>query len=259
MLPGTGRVPGYRVPVAFSMSTMVEKVLDKAQYPAEWPYSDEDFARMDETDDAIFYDQSRLVYHIDDYAVSALTNYYEEHLKDGDDVLDICSSWVSHYPKDKKLGKVVGLGMNEYELKQNPQLSDYVVKDLNKDPTFPFDDASFDKVTCVVSIDYLNKPLQVCKEVGRVLRPGGEFIISMSNRCFPTKGIVRAAELLSRTEPNSSSFRFISPRFFSSSTFHNEQRSFPDLAANKRFGARFHSRIFPALFGDVRKADRRRH
>lgn len=182
-----GRVPGFRYPVAFSMSSMVEKVLEKPQWPAEWPYSEQDFMRMDDSDDAIFYEPSRLVYHIDDPCVAALTKYYKQHIRDGEDVLDICSSWVSHYPKDWKGGKVVGLGMNEYELSQNPQLTEYVVQDLNKNPTFPFDDASFDKVTCVVSIDYLTKPLQVVKEMGRVLRPGGEAIISMSNRCFPTK------------------------------------------------------------------------
>ena len=131
-----------------------------------------DFARMDESDDKIFYEQPRLVYHIDDAAVSALTECYKEHLKEGDDVLDICSSWVSHYPPDWKGGNVVGLGMNEYELSQNPVLTSFDVKDLNDDPTFPYEDASFDKVTCVVSIDYLNKPLQVVKEIGRVLRPG---------------------------------------------------------------------------------------
>lgn len=40
-------------------------------------------------------DSPRLCYHIDDFAVDALTRYYSEALKDGDDVLDICSSWVS--------------------------------------------------------------------------------------------------------------------------------------------------------------------
>ncbi len=84
-------------------------------------------------------------------------------------------------------GNVVGLGMNEYELSQNPQLSSYVVKDLNKDPVFPFEDDSFDKVTCVVSVDYLNKPKEIFAEIGRVLRPGGVCLLSMSNRCFPTK------------------------------------------------------------------------
>jgi len=122
------------------------------------------------------------VYHIDDYAVQALTKYYENNLAADDDVLDICSSWVSHYPRDWKGGNVVGLGMNEFELKQNKQLKSYVVKDLNRDPTFPFDNESFDKVTCVVSIDYLNKPRQIFSEIARVLRPGGAALISMSNR-----------------------------------------------------------------------------
>jgi SAM-dependent methyltransferase len=163
---------------------MAEKVLISPKWPAEWPYSDVDFRRMDESDDKIFYDSPRLCYHIDDAAVSALTKFYKECFMDGEDVLDICSSWVSHYPKEWKGGNVVGLGMNGYELSQNPQLSSYVVNDLNDDPKFPFDDESFDKVTCVVSVDYLNKPLEVFKEIGRVLRPGGECIISMSNRWY---------------------------------------------------------------------------
>lgn len=82
---------------------------------------------------------------------------------------------------------MVGLGMNEYELSQNKQLSSYNAKDLNEDPTFPYEDNSFDKVTCVVSIDYLNKPKQVFAEIARVLRPGGTCMLAMSNRCFPTK------------------------------------------------------------------------
>jgi SAM-dependent methyltransferase len=56
-------------------------------------------------------------------------------------------------------------------------------------PKMPYEENSFDVVTCVVSVDYLNKPLEVFKEVARVLRPGGKFIISQSNRCFPTKAI----------------------------------------------------------------------
>lgn len=84
-------------------------------------------------------------------------------------------------------GNVVGLGMNEMELQQNKQLDSYVVKNLNKEPELPFDDNSFDKVTCVVSVDYLNKPKEIFPEIGRVLRPGGVCMLSMSNRCFPTK------------------------------------------------------------------------
>jgi ubiquinone/menaquinone biosynthesis C-methylase UbiE len=53
----------------------------------------------------------------------------------------------------------------------------------------PFDDASFDAVTCCVSVDYLTKPLEVFADVARVLRPGGVFVCTFSNRCFPTKAI----------------------------------------------------------------------
>jgi SAM-dependent methyltransferase len=169
-------------------SSMVEKVLQNPQFPTEWPYTVQDFQRMDESTDTLFYQSPRLVYHIDDACVNALTKYYATVLKDGDDVLDICSSWVSHYPPNGWKGnKVIGLGMNEYELSQNKQLTDYIVKDLNQDPVLPFDDATFDVVTCVVSVDYLNQPLSIFQEMGRVLRPNGTCIISISNRCFPTK------------------------------------------------------------------------
>merc|ERR1712106_1137820 len=53
----------------------------------------------------------------------------------------------------------------------NKEVTEFVVKDLNEDPTLPFEDSSFDIVTNVVSIDYLTQPLQVCKEVARVLKP----------------------------------------------------------------------------------------
>ena len=105
-------------------------------------------------------------------------------------MLDICSSWVSHYPKSwlsTKTGKTTGLGMNKQELSYSTELDSYIVKDLNSDPSLPFPPSSFSVVTCVVSVDYLVHPLAVFKEIARVLRPGGRCYISMSNRCFPTK------------------------------------------------------------------------
>ena len=55
------RVPGFRYPVTWPLNSMAEKVLQSPKWPAEWPYSEEDFKRMDESDDAIFYDSPRLV------------------------------------------------------------------------------------------------------------------------------------------------------------------------------------------------------
>jgi SAM-dependent methyltransferase len=184
---GTSKVQGYQTPFGLSMKAMVSKVLQNPKWPDTWPYTEQDFQRMDNTVDTIFYSEPRLVYHIDDPCRAALTQYYSEVFQPDMDILDICSSWVCHYPTNVPFKSVVGLGMNEYELKQNPILSKYVVQDLNTDPTLPFETQSFDIVTCCVSFDYLNKPLDVMKEVGRVLRPGGQAIISISNRCFPTK------------------------------------------------------------------------
>jgi SAM-dependent methyltransferase len=171
------------------MASQIDKCLTNPKWPEEWPFRPEDFSRQDESSDSIFYGTERLVHHIDDGARAALTKYYKSNIPEGSDVLDICSSWVSHYPSDLKLGKVAGLGMVAGELKVNPQLTEFTAKDLNKDPKLPYDENSFDVVTCVVSADYLNQPLQVFQEIQRVLRPGGKAIISQSNRCFPTKAI----------------------------------------------------------------------
>jgi SAM-dependent methyltransferase len=144
------------------------------------------FERADEQPDDAFYVPPRLVTHIDDGAIAAVGALYEE-LELAGDVLDLCSSWVSHFRTAP--AHVVALGMNEFELSRNPQAAEWLVHDLNNDPTLPYPDASFDAVTCCVSVDYLVRPLEVFDEAARVLRPGGPFVCSFSNRCFPTKAI----------------------------------------------------------------------
>eukprot|EP00877_Chromochloris_zofingiensis_P010101 jgi/Chrzof1/5344/Cz15g23080.t1 len=184
---------GRSMAIAATPVLDVEKVLEDPKWPETWPFRPEDFLRYDEAPDGMFYEQPRFVYHIDDLAVKALTKYYGEVLpaagsKDAA-VLDICSSWVSHYPEGYTAGRISGLGMNEEELKRNVHLNDYIVHDLNQDPKLPYPDNSFDVVTNAVSVDYLNQPLQVFHEIHRVLKPGGTAIMSFSNRCFPTKAI----------------------------------------------------------------------
>ena len=144
------------------------------------------FDRADESPDAVFYRPDRLVTHIDEGAIAAVGELYDELDLTGD-VLDICSSWISHFRTPPR-GLVV-MGMNETELRANAMATSWVIRDLNVDPTLPFDDASFDAVTCCVSVDYLTRPLEVFAEVARVLRPGGPFAVTFSNRCFPTKAI----------------------------------------------------------------------
>jgi SAM-dependent methyltransferase len=144
------------------------------------------FDRADESPDAIFYAPDRFVTHIDDAAIAAVGALYDELALTGE-VLDICSSWISHFRTPPR--HLVAMGMNEAELRANETASSWIVQDLNVDPTLPFDDASFDAVTCCVSVDYLTRPLEVFAEVARVLRPGAPFVVTFSNRCFPTKAI----------------------------------------------------------------------
>ncbi|MAH83727.1 MAG: hypothetical protein CBB68_05110 [Rhodospirillaceae bacterium TMED8] len=145
--------------------------------------------RVDETDDAIFYSQPRIVKHIDDPACSALTDYFREVLPPNGVILDLMSSYASHLPEDIDYKGVVGLGMNKIELEANSRLSSYLIHNLAFNPKLPFDDNTFDACTLTVSVQYLVHPISVFQDIGRVLRPNGPCIVSFSNRCFPTKAV----------------------------------------------------------------------
>jgi SAM-dependent methyltransferase len=153
------------------------------------PLSEEAFGRYDESPDEEFYLLPRFVTHIDDRAIAAVTQLYRELFPPGGEILDLMSSWVSHLPPEIQYRRVVGLGMNEAELQRNERLDSYVLQNLNTNPRLPFGDAEFDGVGICVSIDYLTRPVEVLREVGRVLRVGTPTIISFSNRCFPTKAV----------------------------------------------------------------------
>ena len=146
------------------------------------------FERRDARDDADFYAAPRLVTHIDAGAIRAVGALYDELAVPDGRVLDLMASWVSHLSR-RPDGGLVLLGMNAAELAANPMTDQHVLQDLNRDPVLPFADATFDAVTCCVSIDYLTRPVEVLREVARVLRPGGVVVITFSNRCFPTKAI----------------------------------------------------------------------
>jgi SAM-dependent methyltransferase len=153
------------------------------------PLPEEAFGRYDESPDEEFYLLPRFVTHIDDRAIAAVTQLYRELFPPGGEILDLMSSWVSHLPPEIQYRRVVGLGMNEAELQRNERLDSYVLQNLNTNPRLPFGDAEFDGVGICVSIDYLTRPVEVLREVGRVLRVGTPTIISFSNRCFPTKAV----------------------------------------------------------------------
>lgn len=147
------------------------------------------FRRYDDATDELFYAMPRFVVHIDDGAIRALTTLLAKVLPPGGVYLDLMSSWRSHLPADLKPTRVVGLGMNGAEMAENPQLDAYVVHNLNETPTLPLTTAEFDAAICTVSVQYMTKPLETFREVNRLLKPGGVFVVSFSNRCFPTKAI----------------------------------------------------------------------
>lgn len=156
---------------------------------SEAPFLPEHFERQDERDDAFYYTTPRLMTHIDDGAIAAARRLYAELLPSGGVVLDMMSSWKSHLPEDVPRARTVGLGMNEVELRENDQLDEYVVHDVNAEPRLPFADAAFDASVMTVSIQYLIRPIETFAELRRVLKPGAPFVVTYSHRIFPEKAV----------------------------------------------------------------------
>ncbi len=152
-------------------------------------FADQPFRRADESEDGLFYARSRMVKHIDDTAIDIIRHLYGKWIQPQSDVLDLMSSWVSHLPEDLALKSLIGLGMNQGELEANSRLTDYIIHDLNANPRLPFNDKAFDAVICAVSVEYLIHPFEVFEEIARVLKPGGVFMVTFSNRWFPPKVI----------------------------------------------------------------------
>jgi SAM-dependent methyltransferase len=166
----------------------------------------------------LFYSTPRFVEHVDDNAVRLMTDYISNEAlvstssssspslsRSGIKVLDLGASWTSHISPSAataSIQRMVGLGMNQEELQANPILTEWIVQDLNRPPSpsnhmnntknhllLPLEDNTFDVVLCQLSIDYLTRPLEVLREVGRVLKPGGTVHILFSNRLFLTKAV----------------------------------------------------------------------
>jgi SAM-dependent methyltransferase len=147
------------------------------------------FGRLDETPDEAFYSLPRFVQHLDESAIAAVTDLYRALFPPGAAILDLCSSWVSHLPPEVCYRRVVGVGMNAEELAENPFLDEWRVQNLNAEPRLPFADAEFDAAAICVSVQYLTRPIELLRDVGRVLRPGGPLVVTFSDRWFPTKAI----------------------------------------------------------------------
>ncbi|MCL6621681.1 MAG: methyltransferase domain-containing protein [Syntrophobacterales bacterium] len=158
-------------------------------------FRDNPFGRRDISIDARFYEEPRLVSHVDAQAQEVLQGLYARLLTPEMEILDLMSSWQSHLPPEPAPKALIGLGLNEKELQANPQLTGYVLHDLNQSPRLPFEAASFDAVICNLSVEYLIRPFEVFADCARVLRPGGLLVHTFSHRWFPPKVIRLWTEL----------------------------------------------------------------
>ena len=136
--------------------------------------------------DAVFYATPRKVAHVDSQARENIANVYARLLPGRKRILDLMASWQSHLPDGVT---ATGLGMNEEEMSENPALPSHVAHDLNADPTLPFEDRAFDAVICSLSVEYLTRPLEVFREIARVLEPGGLCVMVFSHRWFPDQAV----------------------------------------------------------------------
>ncbi len=152
-------------------------------------FSDDPYLRSDDTIDSEFYSRPRHINHLDETAQAQLKSVYNDLIPAAGEILDLMSSINSHIDNRHDIKKLTGLGLNKEELEANPLLDEIIVHDINQDQRLPFDDASFDTVVCSLSIEYITQPSILFDEVARLLRPGGRFIISFSNRWFPTKAV----------------------------------------------------------------------
>ena len=138
-------------------------------------------------DDSLFYSIPRFVYHLDENFRSNLTRLYSENISMNAVVLDLMSSWVSHLPYHIKYKSVIGHGLNRIELERNKRLDSYWIQDLNLDRKLPLHDSSINVCLMAAAWQYLQYPEEVAAEIYRVVSPGGQLIVSFSNRAFWSK------------------------------------------------------------------------
>lgn len=180
-------VCGIEVPHA--CPSVAASALESHTWPIEFPYSRADLTPEWAGADSTFYLLPKFVHHAGDECRACLRDFYACVLPPAGTgaVLDLCSSWTSHYPEDWRGDRVVALGLNPLELFANPSKTEWRVQDLNSNPTLPYADDTFDLITNSLSVDYMTSPLELFREMARVTKPGGLACCAFTNRCFPSK------------------------------------------------------------------------
>ena len=195
-LPATHAVAVCGVDVPHAKVSPASRALDSSDWPEAFPYTAKDLTPMMAGNDGFFYFLPKFVQHAGEECRDSLTRFYEAVLPaSGEgDVLDLCSSWTSHYPSGWRPSpprRCVALGLNPLELLANPSKTEWRVQDLNKDPQLPYADAAFDLVTNSLSVDYMTRPLQTLSR-DRAPRPpptmsGGLVLVGSASLLTPPR------------------------------------------------------------------------
>ena len=162
--------------------------------PTDYGDDTSGLSRMDDRSDAAFYARPRRINHMDDRALEGVNTLYRRLIPAQAVVLDLMASFDSHL-QGLAPSELHVLGMNAEELAANQATHHRVVQDLNESPILPYENSSIDAVVCTASIEYLVRPAEVLAETLRILRPGGVFVATFSNRWFPSKAIRIWSEL----------------------------------------------------------------
>ncbi|MFC1835558.1 methyltransferase domain-containing protein [Thermodesulfobacteriota bacterium] len=149
----------------------------------------EDFKREDESPDIEFYKTAPLQDPPDSLALETIEDLLRRLVRPDTDVLDLIAGSDSHLGTESRCNSLTGLGFSEEELGGNQILTEKIIHDLNDDPTLPFEDNRFHAVINSMSVDRVTRPIEVFREVARVLKPRGFFIVVFSNRMFPPKAV----------------------------------------------------------------------
>ncbi len=146
------------------------------------------FSRLIEDDDTLFYEKIESGDIVDLTAIDTVQNFYAKFIDNGAHVLDLMACEKSFIAAELNC-TISGLGLMESELKNNQALSDYTVHDLNKVTKLPYQDQQFDVVVCSFAMEYVIQPFEIFKQVARILKPGGTFMVAFSDRFYKQKAI----------------------------------------------------------------------
>jgi hypothetical protein len=181
----------------------VSDVLVNPKWPTRWPYGYEDFRPLDYTRDlgptntGPQYEFSQNLMRADHLTIIpgllrlpirrhfvlpkdkfALAEHTSQYLADDATVLELFSTYESILPPGHN-GLTVGVGWFDDEMKANSELDDYIVQDITVDPFLPLADNFFDLVIIPANFQLFQRPLDMFKEINRVLKPGGTAIVGV--------------------------------------------------------------------------------